>query len=119
MNKKDTRLYKRCEQCDATGLQGNGVGGSQDCPFCENGERDLGSSELFPDLFRTFHIMEATKTSEYNELSLTDKTNYNLLLSCGTINLGPGTKARAFLLNVFGAETETRNNLIALMGEGE
>lgn len=61
-------------------------------------------------------IFEAIDLTEWKGLSADAQARVRTVLELGdSIQVGPTTKARAFLLDAFGAGTTTRTNLVALV----
>ena len=61
-------------------------------------------------------IFEAIDTNEYTALNADHKEKVRMVLSLGdVIQIGPGSKARAFLLAAFGSGTATRAALTTMV----
>lgn len=109
-------LYQMCPSCSGTKLRyGN------NCPSCEGtGFAVFGNTtglpaEEIPPLYPSHKIFDCTKPSEWNALDAAGKQYYQLAISCGIVDMTEGKNARTILWNLFGAETETRANLTALL----
>lgn len=66
-------------------------------------------------LRRSYRILEATEPSEYNALSSANKSRYQLIISAGVVDYREGSLVRTVLWGIFGAGSETRANLEALI----
>jgi len=109
-----TNIWKDCPFC-VGGKQTQG-GTEVDCPNCSGiGLINWGAQTLDENVFQTHKILESTDPSEYIALTPGNVALYNLIISAGTIDLGPTTMARAVLWGMFGEGTTTRTNLIALV----
>jgi DnaJ-class molecular chaperone len=62
----------------------------------------------------TYQIVEATVDSEYNALTESQKNIYKMIISVGVVDFSEGSQVRTKLLDIFGEETTTRNNLLEL-----
>jgi len=71
---------------------------------------------LTPSLvFRSYLIVEALDTTEYNALTDAQKLNFIMIVSAGFVDLNTDSNAKALLMALFGAGTTTRANLIELI----
>ena len=66
-------------------------------------------------LRRTHRILDATDSTEYNNLSDSNKEAYGLIISCGYVDLAVDSPTRIKLWNMFGEGTTTRTNLEDLL----
>ena len=109
-------FHRYCEQCNYTGHRTTDTGELKDCPHCVNGMREIGEIFLPAGIYYSYRLVENTDLDEYAALSSAQKTHYNLLASCGMVDLSEGSIARSILLGMFGPGTNTRANLVALVG---
>jgi len=114
---------KVCTRCGGDGVYtvplAEGGGTEVDCATCRTLGKELVRQEtiLNAEIVYTYEILEATDITEYGNLSDTNKNAYNMALQCGIVDLTDGTQIRANLWAMFDAESDTRANLITLLGE--
>lgn len=110
-----------CNRCDGDGeYEIPQAGGSPiivDCGSCGGlgVERTQRRDVLEGNIVYAYEILDATDTTEYNALSVANKVAYNMVLSCGIVDLSEGTQSHTKLWNIFDSESTTRANLIALL----
>jgi hypothetical protein len=67
-----------------------------------------------PMLVPTYRIYNAIVPAEFQALTAGNQQLIRDILGMGTVDVGTGTNVRAVLLQVFGAGTQTRTNLVAI-----
>ena len=112
--------YVKCPQCHGTGTfkPASGPGGSGSLPCNWPGCGTSGYVEFGrygENLYFAYQVMDNTVAGEYNALSDANKAAYNMVLSCGVIDLSSGSATHTKLWNIFGSGTTTRTNLETLI----
>ena len=67
------------------------------------------------EIFKSYLIIEALDSTEYNALTDAQKLNLITVVSAGAVDLSSGSNGRALLMALFGAGTTTRANMLALL----
>ncbi len=98
----DTSDTIACDRCDADG-------------YMHWGKSD-GWSEG-NNVFHAYKILECFDATEHNNLTDAQKNGVLHILACGKVDLNDGKVGRVRLLNWFGAESTTVENLTALLNE--
>lgn len=65
--------------------------------------------------FKTYHLVEAIKVSEYNALSENNQERIRMILSCGIADMTTGSDIRTMLFNLFPEGTDTYDNLTDML----
>jgi hypothetical protein len=71
------------------------------------------------DVFPSYVVFNATDSAEYLALTASNKSLYQLLISQGLIDLADNKNAKTVLCSIFGVETTTRANILALTSTKE
>ena len=112
-NMKQGFFYTLCLRCNGSGRYSDE---EDPCHGC-NGDGYCPTNRLKPDVVLAYQISDALDVDEYAALSDANQAAVNIILSMGLVSLAAGTNNRAALWALFDAESTTRANLIALLGE--
>lgn len=128
-------IHRTCELCNGVGeVHPHGESTTTTCPACGgSGKMPFAESVLLDErlqaiedkidvlttlpvnIFYSYKIWEATNLTEFMALSDANKDSYRGLVRMGTIDLNEGSHSRNTLWTLFGSETTTRANLLALL----
>ena len=115
------RLHIKCHRCGGTGeifTSSTDPPSVIPCPTCDaTGSYFWGTESPTTKIVYTYEILEATDITEYGNLSDSNKNAYDMILKCGIANLTDGTQIRTNLWAMFDCDSDTRANLITLLGE--
>ena len=115
-------IKRSCYNCSGDGTvttyDGEQVPSEVECPVCAGtGTLEFGEVEELAGMYQTYKVVEATDNTEYGDLSDNNKDAYQMIISCGFIDLSNGTAIRTKLWNMFDENSTTRANLLTLIGE--
>jgi len=111
----DTFIKTECDRCvDGVTWRDNGVGGNV-CQHCDGTGWLAVGRVLGAGVYWSHQVVDVTNIPEYSALSDNNKATFNLIVSCGQVNLNDGA-VKTWLWSVFDSESTTRANYITLIG---
>jgi len=104
--------FKRdCSYCSNTGQVASGI-----CLPCSGIGYTTADIFLEFPIFYAYQIFNATDSTEYLALSAANKALYQLVVSQSFVDMTEGKNAKTTLWVLFGEGSNTRDNLITILG---